>query len=262
MSRELLRQVARLLLPVECPGCDAPDVLLCQRCSRLLECSPRRVDDGAPALIAEDGATAWPVWAVGAYEESLRDIVLAWKEGGRLDLTAPLREAMREQAVAVSRWGGIEGSDVTMDRASTSRGRSPLARPLVVVPVPSSPQSVRRRGEDLVARLADAVAAGLGVGESTPLLRMGVRHRDQVGLGSVGRTRNLRGSLSATGHAKGLAADAILVDDVLTTGSTLAEAARCLGRVPRGPRVVGAFVLAATPSPVKLTAPKFSVSPV
>jgi len=76
-----------------------------------------------------------------------------------------------------------------------------------------------------------------------PLLTLIRSVADQAALGATARRRNLAGSMEASPRLAGRAV--LLVDDVLTTGSTLEEAARAVGRA--GGRVVGAACLARTP---------------
>jgi predicted amidophosphoribosyltransferase len=67
--------------------------------------------------------------------------------------------------------------------------------------------------------------------------------RDSAGLGTAERRLNLNGAMLARAAPPGWAA--VLVDDIVTTGSTLAEARRAL--VSAGWPVLGAAVVAATP---------------
>jgi ComF family protein len=106
-----------------------------------------------------------------------------------------------------------------------------------VVPVPLAPARARERGHDQADRLARSCAATAGV----PLRRALRRVRDtrsQVGLGRDERRLNLRDAFSAEPLDGGVA----LIDDVLTTGSTLSECARALKRA--GAREVRALVVA------------------
>jgi predicted amidophosphoribosyltransferase len=83
-----------------------------------------------------------------------------------------------------------------------------------------------------------------------------VRHRDQVGSGAKDRRRNVSGThAGATGVRWERLRDSarvLLVDDVLTTGATLAESARALS--VHGVRAHGCAVLAATPDGGRTTA--------
>lgn len=107
-----------------------------------------------------------------------------------------------------------------------------------LVPVPTSGRSMRRRGYRVPELLIRAAS-------ERPLRALSTAHgrRDQRGLDAIGRAANVRGSMRARSHGEGL--EVIVVDDVMTTGVTLDEAARRLERA--GYRVASAIVLAATP---------------
>lgn len=119
--------------------------------------------------------------------------------------------------------------------------------PLVLVPVPTSPTALRRRGADLLADAAADATSRLrhrGVPMVTrPMLEHLGRVRDQAGLSQVQRQKNLVGRFRCA--ACGPSDTVVLVDDVVTTGATLAEARRALEAA--GVRVGGAAALAATP---------------
>ncbi|HET8970833.1 MAG TPA: phosphoribosyltransferase family protein, partial [Candidatus Nanopelagicales bacterium] len=73
-------------------------------------------------------------------------------------------------------------------------------------------------------------------------LRSAGRRADQTGLDAAGRAANLRAAMRWSGRVP--AGPVVLVDDIVTTGATLAEAARAV-RVAGG-TVLGAAVVAAT----------------
>lgn len=240
-----VRELARLLLPVACP-CGELDVRWCARCAALLSGTPARAERGAPRLDRLDGVPPVPVWALTPYTGPVRDVVVHWKDRGRTDLDHLLAPALRRSTAALG---------PAFAHALDGAGREPSgpAR-LAVVPVPSTGAARRARGREPVTVLARAVAHGLrdaGVpGRVVSALARRGSGRDQVGLGARARGRNLSGAVHMTRHgsrALGQRSVCILVDDVLTTGATLAAVERALER--HGHDVLGATVLAATPPP-------------
>jgi predicted amidophosphoribosyltransferase len=168
------------------------------------------------------------VWAVADYEGPVREAVVAFKDHGRWALRAALGAAL-----AVS----VAAAAADLPDPST----------LTLVPAPGSPGSARARDGDHVLELCHVAARRLrrvGVGVRVARVLVGVRRRhDQVGLGRAARADNLRGSIAPTAAATGLPG-VLLIDDVVTSGATLAECARALRTV--GVEPFGACVVAAT----------------
>lgn len=225
------RDLARLVVPVACPGCGARDVLWCDDCAAPWWEPPLRSESSAPRLATWDGAPL-PVWAIAPLEGSAHSLVVAWKDGGRRDLDVFFCDAMRRQALHV---------------APALRGLGRVA----VVPVPSRRASVARRGADLPAMLARAAAEGLVAGglQAAMLRVLSIGAGEQRGASARARWRQASSvRLAGPGLARRArtAGAAILVDDVLTTGATMAAAARALdvGLLT----VAAGFCLAAAPS--------------
>jgi len=161
-----------------------------------------------------------PVVAAGRYAGGLRVAVLHYKERGRHDLADPLAALL----------------------AGAAAGLIAPGTGTVLVPVPSSRAAARRRGGDHVHRLARRAGRRLGV-PVVPVLRLVRAVRDSAGLGAGERQANLSGAMAARPAVPGAAA--VIVDDIVTSGATLAESVRALRS--SGWLVAGAATLAATP---------------
>jgi predicted amidophosphoribosyltransferase len=117
--------------------------------------------------------------------------------------------------------------------------------PVVLVPVPSAAWVVRQRGFDATLTMARSAARRLRgrylISVATTLVQVrGVR--DQAGLDARSRQANLAGAFRMRGPVP--TRPTVLVDDLVTTGSSLTEAARVLRRA--GVPVLGAATVAAT----------------
>ncbi|MFD3586403.1 ComF family protein [Streptomyces sp. NPDC058683] len=220
------QELTDLVLPAECGGCGMPRTVLCAECrAALTGAVPRRVrpvpePPGLPA-----------VHAAAPYADEVRAALLAHKERGALALAGALGAALAG-AVRI----GLR-EDPTA-RIVAPRGDTPggarATGPVLLVPVPSAPWAVRARGHDPVRRIALAAATELrrtgAPARVAPVLRQRRVVADQSGLNSRQRLANIDGALAVTaGGARLLAGGpVVLVDDLVTTGATLAEAARAV----------------------------------
>ena len=206
----MLLDLLDLVLPRDCAGCALPGRTLCAGCQEQLLSEPfLHAPTPAPPGMP-------PVLAVSSYEGVVRSLLLAHKEDGRLSLARPLGFAL---AIAAHAYG-------------TS---------FELVPVPSAASAVRQRGHDHARRIAAVAARRLRV-PCRPLLTPARAVADQSGLDTAGRAANLTGALRCRRPLPGGAV--VIVDDIVTTGATLAEASRAL--TAAGADVLGAAVVAAT----------------
>lgn len=202
ISRAAADAALDLLLAPRCAGCGAPGSWLCLTCRDL--CEPVRQGR---------------VTAAGTYGGALREAIHRFKYEG-------------ERALA-NELGTLIASCVASDLATG------VALD-VVVPAVLHPERARSRGYDQAWLLAAVVA------ERTALpLRVSLRRiraaAPQVALDRAARAENLRGAYVAeAGALRG--ARVALVDDVATTGATLAAASGALRAA--GARVVRSYVIA------------------
>jgi ComF family protein len=214
----ILGDLLELLLPERCVGCGEAPLLLCDACAQPLR-GPAR-----PASTAPDGLP--PPWTVAAYEGPLRKILSAYKEHGRTALAVPLGEAL-----ATALHAALTGLDP----------------PHTIVWVPSRRATTRRRGHDPLRELVAVALQRLHEGgvraKGLNALRHQKRVKDQAGLTAAQRTTNLHNALQARIDLP--ARPVILVDDVITTGASLTEAARALHAA--GAKVTATATIATTP---------------
>lgn len=218
------QDLSDLVLPAECAGCGRSRTALCARCSAALRGTgpgrvrPRPTPPGLPV-----------VFGAVPYRTAVRAVLLAHKERGALGLARPLGEALAGAVRAGLGDGGAGGGGPDV-RASGG----PLG-PVTLVPVPSAPRAVRARGHDPTRRIAYAAAAELrraGVAARVlAVLRQRRAVADQSGLDARQRLVNVTGALEVVGGGGGLLTGIgriVLVDDLITTGASLAEAARAI----------------------------------
>ncbi|WP_434738950.1 ComF family protein [Pseudarthrobacter defluvii] len=235
-----------LAVPVDCVCCGSEDHSLCPSCAgrlRQLTREPFRVESGAPALMDVAGTVILPVVAAGVYRDELAQGLLSFKRHGQHQLAKSLGRALASAVRAAARGGPG----------------------FLLVPVPTSTSAYVSRGFSPVHLLLKQAARQLPGFEVADVLRKaapGGRVPDgykgfvgrkalggQKGLGRGARSQRVRGSMQVKPRvrAKVTGRPCILIDDVLTTGATLGEAARALHLA--GAQVRGAVVLAATRPP-------------
>lgn len=196
-----------LLLPRRCAGCGAAGNVLCGDCREAFRHPPERVTTVVDTHV--------PVFALGPYDDRRAGVIVAMKERGNL--------AVRRVLGAVLRAG-----------VDTLQARGELPETVTLVPAPTRPRSARLRGGDHVTDLSRAT--GL---PTAPVLRHG-SVVDSVGLSSRQRRANLAGRVELAATPVG---PLLLIDDVVTTGATLAASAEVL--LSARAKIVAALTFAA-----------------
>lgn len=121
-----------------------------------------------------------------------------------------------------------------------------LALPDMILPVPLHRGRLRQRGYNQALELAKPLAKALGIPLQNDLLQRQRATSAQTELDAVTRRRNMRGAFVVRSGVR-LPAHVAILDDVMTTGATLAECARVLKRA--GVRKLDVWALARAPSP-------------
>ena len=228
-----------------CPGClnalPGRNLQRCRHCARRLplgepttgpttEASAVRVREACQVCEAAELRRALgplktnldldSIYAACDYAPPLDRWITAMKYGGDPALAAPLGTLLIPQGLALA----------------------PQIDQIIAIP-PSSRRLVER-GFDHTAHLATPLARALGLQlqfRLQPRLLSRTRHTpEQAGLDQQARNRNLQGAFRAHPHVAGKSV--LLIDDVMTTGSTLYEAARALRE--EGARTIIALVVA------------------
>lgn len=225
----MLDATADLLLGGRCAGCERPGRVLCGSCRAALP------DEAHPAWPTPVPAGLVEPWAAASYDGLVRSLLLGHKERRLLGLRRPLAGLLAGAA------------------AAAVESRVP-GGPVVLVPVPSRPSTVRARGHDPTYAVT-ATAAGLLRAAGHDAVAVRLLHTrpgvvDQAGLDAAARAANLAGSMVCPDAAlrrlrrRRAAASLVVCDDVLTTGATAREAQRALAAV--GLHVAAVAAVAAT----------------
>ncbi|MDO5698538.1 MAG: phosphoribosyltransferase family protein [Dermatophilus congolensis] len=247
-----LREAWELAFPLRCGGCGQAGDAWCAACATA---SGLPGNPAHPVPLDHDAAPL--TYASGWFAGPLARGLVAYKDQERRDLARLFGPALRTSLVAAA--------------SAVSRTSSGGDQHVLVVPVPATRRARNRRGDvpldglvrvalrDGVELLSTSAAGRHGHTTSAAPLPITLVPRrllgsaggvlDQRRLGREERAENVEGSMHVRGIGEVGPSDwppVVIVDDVATTGATLAEAARALRAA--GARQVVAAVVAATPA--------------
>lgn len=223
----LATTVTEVVFPPVCAGCGRLGEILCEPCVGRLRpvegplCARcGRGHQASPGLCAECRAEPPLVRQARApllYVEPTSDLIHRLKYDGTFALGRPLAAIMAERW---PEWG---------------------QPPDLILPIPLHSRRQRHRGYNQSALLAHHLAAALALPYDERALRRHRHTQPQIALGPDERRSNVAGAFVAVPERAG-GRHIVLVDDVYTTGATMAAAAEAL--LAAGAASVAAYCLA------------------
>ena len=261
--------LGEVLMPRTCPCCAVPVAYgagspLCESCLPQLHSALARVER-VQVLQPLDGAVVPEVRAASRYEGMMPRALLALKNAGRTDMLSLLGEGLARSVYELLR---AHREGLQPESASS------VPVEVLLVPAPSSAQSVRRRGyapanllvQEAARQLNKRLPASVrvravdvigyvprgrrGSGASIISDAISGAQNEQKGLGAVGRAERMHGALRVMEPALCAGRVSIICDDVVTTGATASEMVRVLQEA--GSSVLGVCAVAAVPKKAQM----------
>ncbi len=203
----MLEALLDLLLPTNCSICALVGPVLCSDCISKLPIRERQVSRGEVCG-----------WAVTDYDETAATLVHQFKENQRSSLAKYLAVPMLAPLLSLGESFAF-GKPTVADLSA-----------MVLVPLPSRRANTQKRGFSPAEEVAKSLRRLCPSGQK-PLVFNGLKFArgvaDQASLNVSGRRANLAGSMVGSRFLVGRTV--LLIDDVVTSGATIREAARALG---------------------------------
>ena len=227
LAARMSSYMANVLFPRGCAGCDRPDEVLCSECRALFDCGLAQTLDTARM-------GRW--FSCGWYRGAVRQAILSWKDHGDEECDRPFTEAL----CSLAERAGLP------DQPGMSRDQ------VLIVPAPSSPASMRQRGRRHMMPLATGLASylrdrtGIRVRSCEALENRGTTGRSVETGGTAQRSQRLKGRIATRGKVLLKDKAVILVDDIVTSGTTMRRCVDVLSS--QGAEVITVLSLAHTPA--------------
>lgn len=240
---ELKRAALEMAWPTRCIGCDTTGLLLCSSCQNKLSWITQRWACpvcGAPYgwLTCTECRNDWELRScVSAFifDGPAARLVSAYKDENERRLAGVLAASIACALDESSSWQtatkparGCASAEVREIKRLRTRhrgeGRFPENKLDAICFIPATQEAYRRRGFDHMEDVARKLGALLGLPVVDGLMRGTAQ--DQRALNRTERIENTRGTFRVVEEVRG--AHILLVDDVITTGASVREAARAL----------------------------------
>ncbi|CAN2214070.1 ComFC Predicted amidophosphoribosyltransferases [Candidatus Nanopelagicaceae bacterium] len=189
-----IASLRELIFPVRCLGCDQLGISICSQCRKFWH--PRIITTWSHAK------EKFPIYSSIPYSPIAGRVLLSAKEN-----SLQLADNLLASALLHSLRGARTQNQIDF-----------------LIPIPSRKSVARKRGRQFITTLSRSI----GAVENLPteeVLAHTRKVRDQSNLDAKDRAKNLEGALTSLRFISGRA---VLIDDLVTTGATLNEAARAL----------------------------------
>ena len=206
----LSQQILDLLLPADCLFCEKPPSVLCEVCLSKFKNRSRAVQRAGLSGLA-----------LCEFDAEVSLALSAFKERGQFAIARLLVDELVSDK---------QLSQLLCFEADT------------IVAIASSKASFAKRGFSPAQIVAATLGRRLGLPTLPNALALNRVTADQAALAVDGRATNLVGAMTCSTSVAGRRV--LLVDDIVTTGASVTEAARAVDEV--GGRVVGFFAIAET----------------
>ncbi len=197
----------RLLYPVDCAGCgillELDEQGICLRCRPGLEARRLRPEQ---ALLDQRFGYLDEAWSVYTYESPVRELITALKFQKQPWLAGIFREAAVTTALMMT-------AEVRYD---------------ALVPIPVSRAKLVEREFNQAEQIADLLSPATGLPVASGVLKKFPTALPQIRLGREERLASPLGSFAVAKPDWPAGRTLLLIDDIVTTGATAEEAARCL----------------------------------
>ncbi len=197
---KILSTLSELVFPSRCLACGILGIHLCEKCRSELRPSHIR------SIFPSNSGSSLIVISATSYSTTASSILLASKESHISSADSVVGELL------------VHSLSFFLDKYEAD----------FLLPIPSRPSMNRKRGRSYISDIAASIGKQHCL-PTIPLLRHGRIVRDQTSLARTGRRNNLDGALVVEGRERVAEnSRALLIDDLVTTGATLLEAARAL----------------------------------
>lgn len=225
----VFKTMVNLILPVGCAGCDLPDCVLCDDCASMFK------EWHKDPLIS---VMCGNIYSCSTYVGFVRKSLLCWKDHSNQLLDKPFSYLVSQLMIKVisdyeNSRNSYENSYESNCENNCENTDENIIENLIIVPIPSSSKSQRKRGRKHMDPIAKYVSKNLkeyGINARVvKAIKMGkIKVKSVQVKGSRGRSlRTTKGFLVDTRIVpKGC--KVILLDDIITTGSTMKNCVEAL----------------------------------